>query len=103
MEAGQGRGGECQYLSALVMADLDAWDFKDGRVKVKEESVDALRSVVADWFEKHEKDTFQSGLSLREIALADFKGAGRSEKEKWKRYLCGIRMGTVGNEAMIAL
>ena len=96
VEAGQGRGGECQYLSALVMADPDAWDLTDGRVKVKEESVDALRSAVAVWFEKHEKDTFQSGLSLREIALADFKGAGRSEKEKWKRYLSGIRNGHSG-------
>ena len=74
----------------------DAWDLTDGRVKVKEESVDALRSAVAVWFEKHEKDTFQSGLLLREIALADFKGAGRSEKEKWKRYLCGIRNGYSG-------
>ena len=96
VEAGQGRGGECQYLSALVMADPAAWDMKDGRIVIKEERVDAVRRAVAEWMEKHSKSTFQSGLSLQSIALAEWKGGGQNRNEKWRRYLAGVRNGHSG-------
>ena len=96
VEAGQGRGGECQYLSALVMADPEAWGLKDGRIVIKDERVDAVRRNVAEWFERHRKDTFRSGLSLQDIALAEWKGGGKSENEKWRRYLAGVRNGHSG-------
>ena len=72
VDAGQGRGGECQYLSALVMADPQAWVIEDGQIMVKEERVDALRKV-ADWMERHRDAKFLSGLSLQSIALAEWK------------------------------
>ena len=96
VEAGQGRGGECQYLSALVMADPAAWDMKDGRIVIKEERVDAVRRAVAEWMEKHSKSTFQSGLSLQSITLAEWKGGGQNRNEKWRRYLAGVRNGHSG-------
>ena len=93
VEAGQGRGGECQYLSALVMADPESWewDSKRERIVVKEEKVDAVRRAVADWLAKHRKDRFQSGLSVQQMALAEWKGGGKDENEKWQRYLAGVR------------
>ncbi len=95
LEAGQGRGGECQYLSALIMAEPEAWEMKSGRVVVNKDRVDALRSAVADWMDEHQNNTFPSGPSLRESALADWKGRGK-RRDRWNRYLAGVRDGMSG-------
>ena len=96
VDAGQGRGGECQYLSALVMSNPEAWKVEAGRIVVQYKKVDGLRRSVADWMEKHKKEIVQSGLSLQDMTLAEWKGRGRNEEEKWRHYISGVRNGHSG-------
>ena len=90
MDVGQGRGGECQYLSALVMTDPSAWK-KDGSiVRIDYHKVDILRGKVADWLEDFGDQRLSSGVSLRESVVSGMRGSQTAER-KWQEYLRGVR------------
>ena len=95
MDVGQGRGGECQYLSVLATMDPDAWKKVGCRVRWDYSKVDDLREVVADWIIEHQDLQFVEGMSFRELILREARWRG-DEEATWARYLNGVRDGRSG-------
>lgn len=95
MDVGQGRGGECQYLSVLATMDPDAWKKVGCRVRWDYSKVDELREVVADWIIEHQDLQFVEGMSFRELILREARWRG-DEEATWARYLNGVRDGRSG-------
>ncbi len=90
MDVGQGRGGECQYLTALVSTDPTAWRWRGAKVQFEWRKVDSLRRRVASWLRRHADYPLPSGITIRENALASMKGDARAGT-KWRGYLQGVR------------
>ena len=97
MDVGQGRGGECQFLSVLVTTDSSAWEEVGRTGKIDIRKVDELRRRTADWMLLHADDRMTSGVTLKESALADFPARrNEAEDQQWVRYLNGVRNGKSG-------
>ncbi len=89
-DVGQGRGGECQFLSVLANTDADAWWEEGKKTRWDYEKVDELRGRVADWLERNQDQYWVGGMSLKESILAEMDGLA-SEEDLWVEYLQGVR------------
>ena len=87
---GQGRGGECQYLSVLATTDEKACHEVDGRIVWNYARVDELRRKVAAWLERNQDQCMAGGMSLRDMILEDHRGRG-DENTRWNAYIRGVR------------
>lgn len=89
-DVGQGRGGECQYLSVLASTDEKAWREYGGRICWNYARVDDLRRKVAKWLERNQDQCMAGGMSLRDMILEEHGGRG-DEDARWNDYIRGVR------------
>ena len=110
-DVGQGRGGECQYLSVLCTIDPTSYVRYRGKYQWNVKAVDSFRAEVAKWMRKH-GDHWIGGETFRTLALTEWKGwtEGMSlaeEQRQLDRYLVGVseaRRGQWGdNFTMVAI
>ncbi len=94
-DVGQGRGGECQYLTTLVLNDPKAWSVSKGKVMFQWKKVDVLRKKVAKWLQQNQDHHLPSGISIRMNVVSAMRGES-SEEKKWRRYLKGVRDHNLG-------
>lgn len=92
VDVGQGRGGECQFLSVLFLVD---WERGVRRAHwwVSWERVDAFRGMLARWLELHQDDCPNPGTgapSLRDLCIM-------SGKVSWAQYLREVGRGGWGD------
>ena len=69
-DVGQGRGGECQFLSVLFTVDPTSYALQGGKVVWDYRVVGSFRAAVAEWMRRHE-DKWVGGETFRTLALVD--------------------------------
>ena len=99
-DAGQGRGGECQYLAILCTVDPTSFTMRGRRFEWNYKVVDRFRAKIAAWLRSH-GDKWIGGETVRSLALME-RGrwkegmSVRAEQFEWEKYLRGVAQARFG-------
>ena len=91
LDVGQGRGGECQFLSVVAATKPDAWEIVPRGILWDYAAVDRLRQEISLWLEANQDRPICERTSVRDNILSDRKVKAEEEEVAWQKYLRGVR------------
>ena len=100
VDVGQGRGGECQFLSVLFLLAVEKFLVRDRTWWVSWDLVDCFRARLAGWLEEHQDWRPNPGTgapSLKELFLWQRARGDGDTGGGWGAYLLSVRRGGWGD------